>query len=317
MTLQSLSELIEAEAKQFKLPQKPASLYDPIAYILKLGGKRVRPILVLIGYSLYKNDPQRITQEALSVEVFHNFTLMHDDIMDNAHLRRGEPTVHEKWDQTTAILSGDAMLIKAYQLLEGLESEMLAKSFRLFNKCALEVCEGQQLDMDLESANDVSVEEYLEMIRLKTAVLVGYSLQFGGLLAGVSEAEQNRLHALGVSMGLAFQLMDDHLDTFGNVDFGKQIGGDILANKKTFLLISALQSKSKDELSQWLAKEANAEKIKTFTQIMRDEGVDKSSIARIKAYSSEAISLLSEIEGKAESKALLTDYIAQLNERIS
>lgn len=316
MTIESLSALIESEIRKLKFPEQPRGLYEPISYILELGGKRMRPVLTLLGYSMFRQDPERIAKEALSVEVFHNFTLMHDDIMDHAPLRRGKATVHEKWDQTTAILSGDAMLIKAYQLIEGLEADLLSKSFRLFNQCALEVCEGQQLDMELESVGEATVEQYLDMIRLKTAVLVGYSLQFGGLLALQDEATQQKLHELGVSMGMAFQLMDDHLDTFGNDSFGKKIGGDILANKKTFLLISALASDEREDIQKWIHSKASDEKIQTMTDLYKKASVDELSKKEIFKYGEKAKTLLEEIDGNGEAKLVLENYIAQLNKRV-
>lgn len=317
MTLSHLSELIETEIQSLDLQSEPRGLYEPIEYIMNLGGKRMRPVLVLIAYSLFKKNPEAISREALSVEVFHNFTLMHDDIMDNAPIRRGEATVHEKWDNTSAILSGDAMMIKAYQLLERLDPAMHFKALKKFNQCALEVCEGQKLDMDLETKTDATVEEYLEMIRLKTAVLLGFSLELGALLAGQDEQVQRKLCDIGVKMGLAFQLMDDHLDTFGDETFGKQIGGDILANKKTFLLLTALESDHKTELLRWVDQPASQEKVDRVTSIYREAGVDQVSRNKILAFGQQADEMLDEIDGAAKAKELLSAYIAKLNQRVS
>lgn len=317
MTISSLSEIVEREITELQLPSSPRGLYDPIDYILQLGGKRIRPVLVLLGYSFFKENPGDILKEAISVELFHNFTLMHDDIMDNASLRRGQPTVHEKWDETTAILSGDAMLIKGYQLLEDQPADVFKVAMTLFNQAALEVCEGQQLDLDLQKENTASVEDYVEMIRLKTAVLLGYSLQLGALLAGASDQDQNLLKDMGVSMGLAFQLMDDHLDTFGDETFGKKIGGDILENKNTFLLISTKASEQAAELVEWLNKEPSDEKISSVTALYRKAGAEEQSLKEIEKYSKKSIDQLNEINGNETAKELLRGYIAQLNERVS
>ncbi|MFT5642206.1 MAG: geranylgeranyl diphosphate synthase type II, partial [Cyclobacteriaceae bacterium] len=250
--------LVNSEIEKLKFGDEPANLYDPISYILSLGGKRLRPTLVLLGYNLFKRDFESVLRPALAVEVFHNFTLMHDDIMDEAPLRRGKPTVHEKWNSTVGILSGDTMLVKAYDLLLEVDDQYFKESVRLFNKTAVEVCEGQQIDMNFESRDDVSVSEYINMIRLKTAVLLGFSLQYGALLGGASEEERAHLYEVGVNMGLGFQLMDDLLDVYADqAKFGKQVGGDIVSNKKTFLLIEALELASDQQkvaLNDWLNK---------------------------------------------------------------
>lgn len=320
MTVQSLTKLIEDELERLHYNGKPQSLYEPINYLLSLGGKRMRPLLVLLGYSLFKNDPEKITRPALAVEVFHNFTLMHDDIMDKAPLRRGKATIHEKWNETIAILSGDTMFVKAYELLEDLDPKLLPTAFKLFNRCAIEVCEGQQMDMDFEEREDVTEEEYLEMIRLKTAVLLGFSLRFGALLAGENDQVQLKLYALGIAMGLAFQLMDDHLDTFGDHTFGKQIGGDIVSNKKTFLLINArdkASSEGKKELNAWLERDDDDEtKIAEVTRIYREAGVEELSRERIFSYGQAARDLLGEIQGEESVKNLISGYIDQLNQRV-
>jgi geranylgeranyl diphosphate synthase, type II len=258
-------EIIEDYLSKKEWGQKPATLYEPIQYIMSLGGKRLRPILTLMSYSLFKNDFEKIIPYAAAVEVFHNFTLMHDDIMDKAPLRRGKKTVHEKWNASTAILSGDVMLVKVYEIFSSLEPKRLKQVLDLFNACATEVCEGQQWDMEFENKKSVTTADYLEMIRLKTAVLLGFALELGALLAGAKPKEMLALRSLGVNIGLGFQLNDDLLDVFGDKNkTGKQTGGDILSNKKTFLLIQALErakGKDKTELLQWLnAKTFNKEK---------------------------------------------------------
>lgn len=236
------NELLNPFLEVFKITKSPQNLYLPIDYILELGGKRIRPFLTLMAAESFGANPKEALSAALSVEVFHNFTLMHDDIMDDAPLRRGKTTVHEKWDINTAILSGDAMLIRAYQLLEYYPPLMFAKLNQLLSRTALEVCEGQQYDIDFEKSNDVSQEDYIEMIRLKTAVLVGCALKMGAAVALAPETDCQLFYDFGIQLGLAFQLQDDYLDAFGNPEtFGKQVGGDILENKKTILYHLALK----------------------------------------------------------------------------
>lgn len=220
---------------------EPRNLYLPIEYILELGGKRLRPVLVLISYNLFQDDYEKAMEAALCLEMFHNFTLIHDDIMDKAEMRRGQETVHKKWDLNTGILSGDALMILSYQRLEYYEGEKYKRLMSLFNKVALEVCEGQQLDMDFETKTSVGLEEYFKMISYKTAVLVGCALKMGAIIASADELDQERLYEFGLNLGVAFQLQDDYLDSFGSDDFGKKIGGDIVENKKTFLYIKTLE----------------------------------------------------------------------------
>ncbi len=249
---------IEKAIQQFNPGENPAELYDPIRYIMSLGGKRMRPMLVLLGKYAVADDWQKEVQAAIAVEMFHNFTLLHDDIMDKAPLRRGQPTVHEKWNDNIALLSGDAMLVKTYDhLLEHTPPALLPTILRRFGKTAVEVCEGQQMDMSFEQRKRVEMEEYIAMIRLKTAVLLGFSLEMGALLGGVSPATVANLYEFGLQLGIGFQLKDDMLDVFGEPDkFGKQVGGDIIANKKTFLLIRALELANPmqtRELDYWLS----------------------------------------------------------------
>lgn len=234
---QSIKEYIvsiNSAIEQEDFGDKPQELYEPIRYIMSLGGKRMRPLLSLLSYQLYKDNIKEVIPASIAVEIFHNFTLMHDDIMDNAPLRRGQQTVHEKWNSPVAILSGDVMLVKAYQqLIANSPTEKLTEILEKFNRCAIEVCEGQQIDMNFEEQEQVQEADYIEMIRLKTAVLLGFSLEFGGILAMDNEADQALLYQMGVNAGIGFQLMDDLLDVYADQDkFGKQVGGDIIANKK-------------------------------------------------------------------------------------
>jgi geranylgeranyl diphosphate synthase type II len=256
LTLTECLRLLEAGMAERALPEQPAGLYEPVRYILSLGGKRLRPSLALLAAEAVGGDPAQAMGPALAVEWFHNFSLLHDDIMDEAPLRRGKPTVHEAFSSNQAILSGDVMLVQAYQLLAELPAERLPAALALFSRTAVEVCEGQQYDMDFETREDVTEPEYLNMIRLKTAVLLGASLELGAMAAGASEAQGRSLYAFGEALGLAFQLRDDLLDSFGDpARFGKAVGGDIAQDKKTFLLIHALESSAAEDratLQQWI-----------------------------------------------------------------
>jgi len=281
---------LEQHIQQYTYGTSPQELYEPIGYLMSLGGKRIRPLLTLMAYSLYKDDYQKILTPAAAVEVFHNFTLMHDDIMDNAPLRRGKATVHEKWNPNTAILSGDVMLVKAYDMLLEMEPSLLSVCLRLFNKTAAEVCEGQQHDMNFESLSQVSGDAYIDMIRQKTAVLLGFALQFGALLAGQSEAESQKLYDFGVNIGIGFQLKDDLLDVYADkAKFGKQVGGDIIANKKTFLLIKAKElatGADATSLQQWIdAKNFDKkEKVQAVTAIYDRIGIQSLTEAKMYEY---------------------------------
>ncbi|MEP1096866.1 MAG: polyprenyl synthetase family protein [Cyclobacteriaceae bacterium] len=313
--------LLEDRLQQLPLGQQPQNLYDPIRYILSLGGKRLRPMLVLLGYTLKENDPTSIIDQALAVEVFHNFTLMHDDIMDEAPLRRGKPTVHEKWNNTVAILSGDTMMVKAYDLLLKTPADRLSLAIQKFNKCAIEVCEGQQLDMNFESEETISEEQYIEMIRLKTAVLLGFSLEYGGLLAGMGGEEQAQLQQIGEKAGIGFQLMDDLLDVYGDQKkFGKQVGGDIVSNKKTYLLIKALElanTTQKSELNRWLSKTDfdNAEKVEAVKSIYQEIGIDELTRVKMNSYYDEAFTLLENLQTRETGKKQLIDFFESLIKR--
>lgn len=279
----------------------PRELYEPITYIMSLGGKRIRPLLSLLAYGLYGKNPEEILSQAAAVEVFHNFTLMHDDIMDRAPLRRGKATVHEKWNANIAILSGDVMLVRAYDLLLGTDPKLLPEVIRLFNKTASEVCEGQQFDMNFEAYETVHEDEYLNMIRLKTAVLLGFALQLGAILAGAEKGDADKLYEFGVDIGVGFQLKDDLLDVFADqAKFGKQVGGDIISNKKTFLLIKALElAKGKDaeELNYWLSlKEFDkGEKVAAVRALYEKLGIKWLTEAKMNSYFDAGFSQLESI----------------------
>lgn len=294
MTQKSLAHALlnklEDHITSHRFGESPLELYDPIHYIMSLGGKRIRPLLSLLAYGLYSKDPEEILNQACAVEVFHNFTLMHDDIMDQAPLRRGKATVHEKWNANTAILSGDVMLVRAYDLLLGTPPTLLPEVIRLFNKTAAEVCEGQQFDMNFENHEAVHEAEYLNMIRLKTAVLLGYALQLGAILAGAEKVDGKRLYDFGVNIGVGFQLKDDLLDVFADqAKFGKQVGGDIISNKKTFLLIKAMelaQGKDAEDLNYWLSKKDfdKTEKVTAVRSLYEKLGIKSLTEAKMQNY---------------------------------
>lgn len=311
-------KLIEKEINKKKFGKEPESLYEPIRYIMGIGGKRLRPLLTLLAYSLYKKDAKSIVPYAVSVEAFHNFTLMHDDIMDKAPLRRGMATVHEKWNINTAILSGDVMLVKVYDMLLTLPPDKLKPVLKAFNKCAAEVCEGQQLDMDFEKRASVAEKEYITMIKLKTAVLLGYALELGGVLANADEEQQKALREFGINIGIGFQLKDDLLDAYADPKkFGKQVGGDIIANKKTYLLIQTLEKakgKQKQELSHWLeAKKFNKkEKVEAVKSIYNALHVPQLTEKKINQYFNKGFASLEKIKGNALAKEQLRKFAEDL-----
>jgi geranylgeranyl diphosphate synthase type II len=282
--------LIEKEIDRQKFGKQPQSLYEPIRYLMGLGGKRLRPMLTLLSYSLFKNDVRSIVPYAVAVEAFHNITLMHDDIMDKAPLRRGKPTVHKKWNISTAILSGDVMLVRVYEMFGKLEGEKLKRVLQSFSRCAAEVCEGQQWDMEFETNHSVSEADYINMIRLKTAVLLGFSLELGAVLADASPEECKALREFGTNIGIGFQLKDDLLDAYADPEkFGKQVGGDIIANKKTFLLIKALEKvsgKEKQKLNAWLAEKKfkKQEKVKGVKEIYDSLGIPALTEKKMNLY---------------------------------
>ena len=278
-TSKELLKQIHAYIESLPYSHEPKGLYDPIEYVLGLGGKRLRPVLMLLAYNLFKEDVQAIFSQAAAIETYHNFTLLHDDLMDKADMRRGKPTVHKKWDENTAILSGDAMLILSFQfMMQGCPVEYTHQVMDIFSRTALEVCDGQQWDMEFESREDVTVDEYMEMIRLKTSVLLAGALKIGAVLGGASEKDAQLLYDFGIQIGLAFQLQDDYLDVYGDpLVFGKNIGGDILCNKKTFMLITALEKsddKTRASLQEWLKAEdyVPAQKIEAVTAIYNKVG---------------------------------------------
>jgi len=289
-SLSRYQEWIEQEIKKQKYGKEPASLYEPIRYLMGLGGKRLRPMLTLLSYALFKNDVKRVVRYAVAVEAFHNFTLMHDDIMDKAPLRRGKATVHKKWNVNTAILSGDVMLVRVYDMLLTIEADKLKKVLKAFNKCAAEVCEGQQWDMEFEKEKTVTEAQYLNMIKLKTAVLLGFSLELGAILADASEKDCTALREFGTNIGIGFQLKDDLLDAYADPKkFGKQVGGDIIANKKTFLLIKALEKakgKEKLALEQWLSikKYRKQDKVKAVRSLFDSLGIPSLAEKKINHY---------------------------------
>lgn len=302
--MKELLPLLEADIQEFQFSGKPRSLYEPIHYIMGLGGKRMRPMLTALAHRLYRSDTESILRYATAVEAFHNFTLVHDDIMDNAPLRRGKATVHEKWNVNTAILSGDVMLVKVYDQFLGLEPAKLKEVLALFNACAAGVCEGQQWDMEFESLTRVTESQYIEMIRLKTAVLLGFSLELGALLADAPAADRQLLRQFGEDLGVAFQLKDDLLDVYADKKkFGKQTGGDILANKKTFLLIQALKrvrGKNAAELSRWLKakKFDKRKKVAAVTAIYDSVNVRSITESKIQEYLNRAYQSLDKLSVK-------------------
>jgi len=301
--------------------KEPNNLYEPITYILNLGGKRLRPVLVLMSAEIFDAPYQKALPAALAIEVFHNFSLVHDDIMDAAPIRRGKATVHEKWDLNTGILSGDAMLINAYQLFEHYEGSIFKELAQLFTKTAIQVCEGQQYDIDFESREDVEIEDYLKMIEYKTAVLVGASLQMGAIVAGASEDCKRSVYQYGRLLGIAFQLQDDYLDAFGNPDtFGKQLGGDIIENKKTFLYLKALENSAKLDANNLedlysINPMDTTGKIEAVKTIFEESGAAELTRVEIEKYTNKAFQVLDNIDIPEDKKALLKQFGASLMER--
>lgn len=300
--------------KTYTVDRNPKSLYDPINYILNLGGKRLRPVLTLMTADIFGGDYKKAFDAALSVEVFHNFSLVHDDIMDDAPLRRGKATVHEKWDLNTGILSGDAMLIMAYQLFENYEAKTFQALAKLFSKTALEVCEGQQFDIDFETRNNVTIPEYLKMIEYKTAVLVGAAMKMGAIVADTSEENQNLIYDFGRYLGTAFQLQDDYLDAFGNPEtFGKQVGGDIIENKKTYLYLKAIEfsdKKTQTSILKWFETQPkdSTKKVDAVKSIFVSSGAEKATKQAVEDYTNKAFSVLEHLELSEDKKSLLKQF---------
>lgn len=312
--------LIESEIRKHRFGSQPASLYEPIRYIMALGGKRLRPLLTMLSYSLYKENSASILRYAMAVEAFHNFTLMHDDIMDRAPLRRGKATVHEKWDVNTAILSGDVMLVKVYDLFLELEQKKLKEVLALLCECAAGVCEGQQWDMEFESKRKVTEDQYLSMIRLKTGVLLGFSLELGAVLADAPVTDQKLLREVGINLGIGFQLKDDLLDVYADKrKFGKQVGGDIIANKRTFLLIKALQkAKGHDrkELQKWLAvkKFDKRKKVAAVSAIYDRLGIHSLTENKIQGYFKEGFAGIQQLSESGKTQSLVR-FVNELAKR--
>ncbi len=299
---------------------EPVNLYEPIHYILQLGGKRLRPVLTLMTCDLFGGKVEQAYDAALAIEVFHNFTLIHDDIMDSAPLRRGQETVHSKWDLNTGILSGDAMQIMAYQCFENYEPSLFKKLTILFSKTAIEVCEGQQLDIDFESEKNVSIEQYIHMISFKTSVLVAAAMKMGALIANCSEQDAEKIYEFGLNLGIAFQLQDDLLDTFGDAaTFGKQIGGDILENKKTYLFIKALEvctSGDREKLmSLYSSKEFIENKVGNVTQIFQANNIESITKQEISNYTKKAFEVLNSLDIGDSKKAILKRFGNDLMQR--
>ena len=321
LTTQEYQEQFLIYLEEKKVNKEPKNLYDPINYILELGGKRMRPVLTLMTAEIFDAKFKKALPAALAVEVFHNFSLIHDDIMDDAPLRRGKVTVHEKWDINTGILSGDAMLILAYQNFEQYQPKIFRKLAKLFSKTALEVCEGQQWDVDFEKRTDVSIPEYLQMIEYKTAVLVAAAMKMGAIIAETSKETANLIYDFGLNLGLAFQLQDDYLDAFGDPKtFGKQVGGDIIENKKTYLYLKAMEFASDAEQAELLQlfsiqPEDTTEKIKSAKAIFNSSGASQATQLAIQEYTLKAFETLDKIDLNKEKKAILKNFGENLMER--
>ncbi len=321
--MKALKQQFEQYLEQQIYNKEPVNLYLPIKYTLENGGKRVRPLLVLRSAKSFGINTEMALPAASAIEIFHNFTLLHDDIMDAAPIRRGKPTVHRKWDENTAILSGDTMLVWAYKMLEAYDGSVYKQLNQLLNQTAIEVCEGQQMDMDFETRQDVEIPEYIEMIRLKTAVLLGAALQFGGILAQVAPSDIKNIADFGVQLGLAFQIQDDYLDTFGHKEtFGKRIGGDILDRKKTFLYITALQKAMPDDRAKLLELFQNQQisdddLIHQTVRIFQKYQVDKVAQDQIEVYTQAALSALKQTHLPEKEKVFWRKFAYDLMHRAS
>lgn len=317
-TTNELLEKINRHISELKFTRQPEGLYEPVSYVLSLGGKRIRPLLMLMAYNLYKEDVEQIFSPATGIEVYHNYTLLHDDLMDKAEMRRGKSTVHKVWNENAAILSGDAMLVLAYQFMAACPSASLKEVLDLFSMTALEICEGQQMDMEFESRKDVSEAEYLEMIRLKTSVLLACSLKIGAVLAGASQEDADRLYDFGINLGVAFQLKDDLLDVYGDPEvFGKNIGGDILCNKKTYLLIKAFERADEQQrraLSFWIDADTYVpeKKITAVTALYDEIGVKNLCESLMEEYTFRARAALLSVAVSDERKQALKELMEQL-----
>lgn len=323
LTANEILEKINSYLDNLPYTREPQSLYEPVKYALSMGGKRIRPSLMLMAYNMFKDDPESILPTACAIETYHNYTLLHDDLMDNAAMRRGKPTVHVKWDANTAILSGDSMLVLAFQRMMQCAPDKLKPVLDLFTETSLEIGEGQQYDMDFESRTDVTEDEYIEMIRLKTSVLLACSLKLGAIQAGAPAADADNLYKFGELMGLAFQLQDDYLDVYGDpAVFGKAIGGDILCNKKTYMLINAYNRAGDDmrgELTRWVTAEEfdPAEKIAAVTAIYDKVGIKELAEQKINYYFDQSRKYLAAVNVPDERKAVLAGYTDKMMKRKS
>ena len=320
-TSKELLEIVNHYLDSLAYDRKPASLYEPIKYVLDLGGKRIRPILMLLSYNLYKDNPKDILSAACALETYHNYTLLHDDLMDEAPLRRGQQTVHKKWNDNQAVLSGDSMLVLAYERLAKCDAKHLEAVLHLFTETALQIGEGQQYDMEFELRNDVTVEEYIEMIRLKTSVLLACATKMGAILADASKEDAENLYKFGEQIGLAFQLQDDYLDVYGDAKvFGKKIGGDITSNKKTYMLITAFNqanAEQRAELEKWINKSDfdTEEKIAAVTRLYNEIGVDKLAKEKMGFYYEQGKKFLDAVKLPDERKEALAAYAAEMMKR--
>ena len=317
--LKSINDYIE----NMPFDRKPEALYEPIKYVLSLGGKRIRPMLMMLAYNIFKDNPQEILSSACALETYHNYTLLHDDLMDNADLRRGHMTVHKRWNANQAILSGDSMLVLAFQQMAQCNPAKLNEILSLFTVTALEIGEGQQYDMDFESRNDVTEEEYIEMIRLKTSVLLACATKMGAVLAGASDKDAEMMYRFGEKIGLAFQLQDDFLDVYGDTKvFGKAIGGDILCNKKTYMLINAFalsDEKQRATLQKWIDMDNPdpQEKIAAVTEIYNEIGINDLANAKIAAFFEEGMTCLDAVNVAEERKTEMAAYVKEMMRRVS
>lgn len=313
-TIPQLQQIIDEAVKQNKYPSHPKELYEPITYLMALGGKRLRPALLLMATDLFAGDVYKALKPALAIETFHNFTLMHDDIMDKAPLRRGNPTVHVKWSESVAILSGDVMFVEAFKLMIQVEPHILLQVLNVFNDTAVGVCEGQQIDMNFETSTEVTIADYLEMIRLKTAVLLGGALKIGALIGNSTLADADKLYDFGLNLGIAFQLQDDILDVYGDPEkFGKQVGGDIISNKKTFLLIKALEladDATLQKLNGYLLNStiSSSEKVIAVTAIYNKLNIKNIAEAEMMKFANISLTAMQDIEVPEERKLVLMDF---------
>ena len=314
-------KLVNKYLDNLSYDRKPSSLYEPIRYVLSMGGKRIRPVLMLLSYNMFRENPEEILMPACALETYHNYTLLHDDLMDNADLRRGHETVHRKWDANTAILSGDSMLVLAYQRMAQCDKQKMPEVLSLFTETALEIGEGQQYDMDFEHRNDVTEDEYIEMIRLKTSVLLACAMKVGAILAGASKKDADNLYRFGEQIGLAFQLQDDYLDVYGDTRvFGKAIGGDITSNKKTYMLINALlraNDTQRAELEKWISATEfdREEKIAAVTRLYNEIGIDKLAQEKINFYFEQSRKYLAAVSVAEDRKAEITAYAQRMMKR--